>query len=173
HPSGNPPCIRAVGRQGGAMTFSRRDFLRSSGAAGLVLGVVCSPARRALAAAPLDGTAAPASAPLAPNAFIRVAPDNVVTIICKHLEMGQGTTTGLATLAADELDADWSLVRTEYAPSDPKVYNNVFYSGMQITGGSTTIANSFMQMRSAGATARAMLIAVAANSWKVPAGELK
>src|SRR5207245_402735 len=98
----------------------------------------CLPARRALAASPADSTAQPLRAPFAPNAFVRVAPDNIVTIVCKHLEMGQGNTTGLATLVADELDADWSLVRTEYAPSDPKLYNNVFYGEMQITGGSTT-----------------------------------
>jgi len=153
-------------------TLSRRDFLRSSGAAGLVLGFACLPACRALTASPVDGPAPPVHAPFTPNAFIRVAPDNTVTIVCKHLEMGQGNTTGLATLAADELDADWSLVRTEYAPSDPKVYNNVFYGEMQITGGSTSIANSFMQMRSAGATARAMLVAAAANAWHVPAAEI-
>jgi isoquinoline 1-oxidoreductase beta subunit len=131
------------------------------------------PARRVLAASPFDSPASPVRSPFAPNAFLRLGPDNIVTIVCKHLEMGQGNTTGLATLAADELDADWSLVRTEYAPSDPKVYSNVFYGGMQITGGSTTIANSFTQMRSAGATARAMLVAAAANAWHVPAAEIK
>jgi len=153
-------------------TLSRRDFLRNSGAAGLVLGFACLPACRSLTASPVDSSEPPAPAPFTPNAFIRVAPDNTVTIVCKHLEMGQGNTTGLATLAADELDADWSLVRSEYAPSDPKVYNNVFYGEMQITGGSTSIANSFMQMRSAGATARAMLVAAAATAWQVPAVEI-
>jgi isoquinoline 1-oxidoreductase beta subunit len=153
-------------------TFSRRDFLRSSGAAGLVLGFACLPACRALTGSAVSSPAPPVPAPFRPNAFVRVAPDNIVTIVCKHLEMGQGNTTGLATLVADELDADWSLVRTEYAPSDPKVYNNVFYGDMQITGGSTSIANSFMQMRSAGATARAMLVAAAANAWQVPAAEI-
>jgi len=63
--------------------------------------------------------------PLAPNAFIRVARDNFVTVICQHHEMGQGNTTGLATLVADELDADGSLVRTRYAPADAKLYNNL------------------------------------------------
>src|SRR6185503_3765641 len=153
-------------------TFSRRDFLRSSGAAGLVLGFACLPACRALTGSAVNSPAPPVPAPFRPNAFVRVAPDSIVTIVCKHLEMGQGNTTGLATLVADELDADWSLVRTEYAPSDPKVYNNVFYGEMQITGGSTSIANSFMQMRLAGATARAMLVAAAANAWQVPAAEI-
>jgi isoquinoline 1-oxidoreductase beta subunit len=158
---------------GHAMAVSRRDFLRSAGGVGLVLGVACLPAGRASAASLADGMAAPVSAPLTPNAFVRVGPDNLVTIVCKHLEMGQGNTTGLATLAADELDADWTLVRTEYAPSDPKVYNNLLYGPIQITGGSSTIANAFQQMRSAGATARAMLVTAAANAWNVSAAEIK
>ena len=153
--------------------LSRRDFLRSSGGVGLALAFAWLPVERASAASPLDSMAAPVSAPLTPNAFVRVGPDNLVTIVCKHLEMGQGNTTGLATLVADELDADWSLVRTEYAPSDAKIYNNTLYGAMQITGGSSTIANSFGQMRSAGATARAMLVTAAANAWNVPASEIK
>jgi isoquinoline 1-oxidoreductase beta subunit len=87
--------------------------------------------------------------------------------------MGQGNTTGLASLVADELDADWSLVRTEYAPSDAKLYNNLAFGPMQGTGGSSAIANSFLQYRSAGATARAMLVAAAAEAWHVPAGEVR
>jgi isoquinoline 1-oxidoreductase beta subunit len=154
-------------------SFSRRDVLRSTGSVGLALAFAWLPAGRASAASPLDGIATPVSAPFAPNAFVRVGPDNLVTIVCKHLEMGQGDTTGLATLVADELDADWSLVRTEYAPSDAKIYNNTLYGAMQITGGSSTIANSFEQMRSAGATARAMLVTAAANAWNVPASEIK
>ena len=161
------------GSRSQGMTLSRRDFLRSSGGAGLALAFAWLPMQRASAASPLDSMAAPVSAPLTPNAFVRVGPDNLVTIVCKHLEMGQGNTTGLATLVADELDADWSLVRTEYAPSDAKIYNNTLYGAMQITGGSSTIANSFGQMRSAGATARAMLVNAAANAWNVPASEIK
>jgi isoquinoline 1-oxidoreductase beta subunit len=161
------------GSRSQGMTLSRRDFLRSSGGAGLALAFAWLPVGRASAASPLDSMAAPVSAPFAPNAFVRVGPDNLVTIVCKHLEMGQGNTTGLATLVADELDADWSLVRTEYAPSDAKIYNNTLYGAMQITGGSSTIANSFGQMRSAGATARAMLVTAAAKAWNVPASEIK
>ncbi len=86
--------------------------------------------------------------------------------------MGQGNTTGLASLVADELDADWSLVRTEYAPADAKLYANLAF-GMQGTGGSSAIANSFLQYRGAGATARAMLVAAAAQAWQVPAGEIR
>ena len=161
------------GSRSQGMALSRRDFLRSSGGVGLALAFAWLPVGRVSAASPLDSLAAAVSAPFAPNAFVRVGPDNLVTIVCKHLEMGQGNTTGLATLVADELDADWSLVRTEYAPSDAKIYNNTLYGPMQITGGSSTIANSFEQMRSAGATARAMLVTAAANAWNVPASEIK
>ena len=166
--------LAGMRREHVAAPFSRRDFLKSGGGAGLVVGFGWLPAGRAAAAMPLDSRAAPlAGAPLAPNAFVRVSSDNLVTIVCKHHEMGQGNTTGLATLAADELDADWSLVRTEYAPSDPKLYNNLAFGPLQGTGGSTAIANSFEQMRSAGATARAMLVAAAADAWQVPAAEIK
>ena len=165
--------VLASARRDSAPPFSRRDFLKSGGGAGLVVGFGWLPAGRAAAAMPLDSRAAPlAGAPLAPNAFVRVGSDNLVTIVCKHHEMGQGNTTGLATLAADELDADWSLVRTEYAPSDPTLYNNLAFGPLQGTGGSTAIANSFLQMRNAGATARAMLVAAAADAWKVPAAEI-
>jgi isoquinoline 1-oxidoreductase beta subunit len=124
----------------------------------------------AMAAAP--GPEGAATGPLAPNQFVRVGTDNLVTIVCKHHEMGQGNATGLASMAADELDADWSLVRTEFAPADAKLYANLAF-GMQGTGGSSAISNSYLQMRSAGATARAMLVAAAAEAWKVPASEIK
>src|SRR6202047_5187672 len=154
-----------------APLVSRRVFLQSAGETGLAIGFGWLSPTGADAALP--GAEGAATGPLAPNAFIRVGTDNLVTVICKHHEMGQGNTTGLATLVADELDADWSLVRTEYAPSDAKIYNNTLYGPMQITGGSSTIANSFEQMRSAGATARAMLVTAAANAWNVPASEIK
>jgi len=107
-----------------------------------------------------------ATASFAPNAFVRIGSDNIVTVISKHLEMGQGTYTGLATLLADELDASWTQVRVEGAPADNDRYKNLAF-GMQGTGGSTAIANSWEQMRNAGATARAMLVAAAAAQWKV------
>ena len=150
--------------------MSRRTLLTSAAGAGLVIAVGFAPGR-ARAAAP--GPEGAASGPLSPNAFVRVGSDNLVTIVCKHHEMGQGNTTGLASLAADELDADWALVRTEYAPSDPKLYNNLLFGELQGTGGSSAIANSFMQMRTAGATARMMLIAAAADAWHVPMSEIR
>src|ERR1700687_5540798 len=157
-------------RESVAPLLSRRVFLQSAGATGLVIGFGWLAPTRAHDALP--GTEGAAAVPLAPNAFVRVGTDNLVTVICKHHEMGQGNTTGLASLVADELDADWSLVRTEYAPSDAKLYANLAF-GMQGTGGSSAIANSFLQYRSAGATARAMLVAAAAEGWQVPAGEIR
>lgn len=107
-----------------------------------------------------------------PNAFLRISRDGRITVLSKHLEMGQGTYTGLATLVAEELDADWSQVQVEGAPADAKRYSNLLW-GAQGTGGSTAIANAWEQMRKAGATARAMLIQAAATQWGVPADSLR
>ncbi|MDR3415730.1 MAG: xanthine dehydrogenase family protein molybdopterin-binding subunit [Nevskia sp.] len=142
---------------------SRRRFLQ--GAGGLALGIYLGDAFAD--SAPAVGGEAAAAA-FEPNAFLRIGADNSVTVIAKHLEMGQGTYTGLATLVADELDADWSQVKVEAAPADVTRYKNLFM-GIQGTGGSTAMANSHEQMRMAGAAARAMLVAAAAQEWKVPA----
>ncbi len=140
---------------------SRRAVLR--GTAGLVLGLCLpGPSARAQSLA----SAAP-SAPFAPNAFVRVAPDDTVTVLIKHIEFGQGTFTGLATLVAEEMDADWAQVRTEHAPSDSSLYRHLAM-GVQVTGSSSSLANSYEQMRRAGATARAMLVEAAAAAWGVP-----
>lgn len=148
------------------VTANRRNFLKGAAAAGagLVIGFHLPRGIEARAAAPAAGA-------FTPNAFVRVAPDGIVTVYSKHLEMGQGVYTGLATLVAEEMDADWSKVRAEGAPADAKRYANLAF-GMQGTGGSTAIANSYEQHRKAGATARAMLLAAAAQTWNVPAGEL-
>jgi isoquinoline 1-oxidoreductase subunit beta len=139
---------------------SRRDFFKASGA--LVLGVALPDALAQ------SGT----SANLEPNAFVRVAVDNTVTVIVKHLEMGQGTYTGLPTLVAEEMDADWSQMRVEAAPADAKRYNNLMMGDVQLTGGSSSLPNSYEQLRKAGATARAMLVAAAAERWRVPASDI-
>ncbi|MEI4469859.1 xanthine dehydrogenase family protein molybdopterin-binding subunit [Frigidibacter sp. MR17.24] len=115
--------------------------------------------------------AAPPKVPVTPNAFIHIAADDTVTILSKHLEMGQGPYTGLATLIAEELDADWGQMRAMGAPADDSLYANLAF-GAQGTGGSTAIANSYMQMRKAGAAARAMLVAAAAADWGVPEAEI-
>jgi isoquinoline 1-oxidoreductase beta subunit len=94
-----------------------------------------------------------------------------VTVISKHCEAGQGIHTGLATILAEELDADWAQVRVEPAPADQTLYKNLQF-GSQTTGGSNSIPNSWEQYRRAGATARAMLISAAAKKWNVPKIEL-
>ena len=141
----------------------RRRFVQ--GSAGLVLGMYLAPLGAARAAQAAKG------ADFRPNAFVRIGTDGIVTIYAKHLEMGQGAYTGLATLLAEELDADWESVRVEGAPANTELYKN-FALDMQGTGGSTAMSNSYEQMRRAGATARAMLVAAAAERWRVPAGEI-
>lgn len=151
------------------LNLSRRDFLKVSG--GLALGFHLP---QALAqAGPGKAVGADPTSAFSPNAFIRIGPDNTVTVIVKHVEMGQGTYTGLPTLVAEELDADWSQIRAEGAPADAKRYNNLAWGEMQGTGGSSALANSYEQLRKAGATARAMLVAAAAEKWRVPASEIK
>ncbi len=145
-------------------TLNRRDFVKITALAGggLLVGVYgCG-----------DGGASdlPAGS-LEPNALLRLDADGTVTVISKHLEMGQGAYTGLATLVAEELDADWSRVRVVAAPADAERYANLLF-GIQGTGGSSAMANSWEQYRRAGATARAMLVAAAASEWGVDAGEV-
>ncbi|MEM0990057.1 MAG: xanthine dehydrogenase family protein molybdopterin-binding subunit [Pseudomonadota bacterium] len=137
---------------------SRRTFLQGSAAAGaaLVIGVGANG----------SFVAAKETAVLDINPFVRISPDGVVHVVIKHFEMGQGTTTGLATLVAEELDADWETLAVDLAPGDSSRYANLFW-GAQGTGGSTAIANSFMQYRQAGAAARAVLVAAAADTWGV------
>ena len=153
-----------------APSSTRRDFLKSAGtvsAVALTIGFQwAGSARRALAVpAPSAGTT------FAPNAFLRIGSDGSVTVIAKHVEMGQGAYTGIATVVAEELDADWSKVRVESAPADVKRYANSAFR-MQGTGGSSAMSNSWDQLRDAGAKARAMLLAAAAKEWKVPVAEL-
>ena len=103
--------------------------------------------------------------------FIKIAPDGAVTVISKHIEFGQGNHAGLAAIVAEELDADWAKVTVEQAPANVKLYANKT-AGIQLTGGSTAIANSWNQLRQAGAAARAMFVQAAATKWGVPAGEI-
>jgi isoquinoline 1-oxidoreductase beta subunit len=139
--------------------LSRRSVLKTAGAS-LVIGFTLTRGREVSAAAPL-----------APNAFVRIDGDSTVTVISKHVELGQGVFTGLPQILADELDADWSKIRVEGAPANVKLYSNSVMQ-MQGTGGSSAIFNSWTQLREAGATARAMLVAAAARQWNVPAAEI-
>lgn len=145
----------------------RRTFLKLMGTAGagLTLGISLPTAALATTQATAESLA------FEPNAFVRITPDNQVIIRMKHLEMGQGTYTGLATILADELDAAWEQVVPEAAPADANRYKNLAF-GVQGTGGSTAIANSYMQLRQAGAAAKQMLIGAAAKEWDVPASDI-
>ncbi len=150
---------------------TRRAFLRDAGAVTAVALTIgfewAGTSKRAIAmAAPSPG------ALFTPNAFLRIGADNGVTVIAKHVEMGQGAYTGIATIVAEELDADWAQVRVESAPADAKRYANLAFGTLQGTGGSSAMANSWMQLREAGAKAREMLLRAAAKNWKVPAAEL-
>lgn len=152
-----------------AFQTTRRGFLK--GGAGLALAIVAPTVALAEVGGPGHAGSAMVDGEFSPNAFLRIGTDGMVTVVSKHLEMGQGVYTGLATLVAEELDADWSRVTVEGAPADAKRYSNLFWKA-QGTGGSTAIANSYEQMRRAGATARAMLVAAAAKEWKVPASQI-
>jgi len=140
--------------------MNRRTFMKSAGAMGMTVMVGFN-ARGVLAATGDDATATGSTF----NPFVKISTDGTVTVVGKHFEMGQGTTTGLATLVAEELDHPWDQVALEFAPSHEN-YNNLAFGG-QGTGGSTAIANSFMQYRKAGAAARDMLVRAAAKEWGV------
>jgi isoquinoline 1-oxidoreductase beta subunit len=151
--------------------LSRRAMLQ--GVSGLVIGFYLPSAARGQqsGAAQAFRPDAVASAAFAPNAFVRIGTDDTVTVLIKHIEFGQGPFTGLSTIVAEELDADWSQMRAEHAPSNADLYKNLAF-GMQGTGGSTAVANSWEQLRKAGASARAMLVQAAAAAWNVQAGDI-
>lgn len=142
---------------------TRRSFFKLSvgAGAGLALGVYGLGTRSAGAA---TGTTF--------NPFVQIGTDGRVTVLCKHLDKGQGTASGLATLVADELDAAHDQIDIAFAPANAELYNNLAFGTVQGTGGSTAIPNSFMQYREAGAAARAMLLEAAAQDWGVDAASL-
>ncbi len=138
---------------------NRRDFFRAAGA-GLVLGIVL-PERDKIQA---QGRGMPAPKP---GAYIHIAPDDTVTFMITKAEMGQGTVTSLSMLLAEELDCDWTKVRTGFAPVDPALY------GMQGVFGSASIRTLWNPLRQAGAAGRAMLMQAAAAKWGAEPGELR
>lgn len=148
-----------------ALRTNRRDFLKMGAAAGAGLVIGLRAGGGELHAAAPTG--------MEPNftPFIRIGADNSVTVFSKHLDKGQGSATGLATLVADELDAAREQIQVEFAPANAELYKNLHW-GMQGTGGSSSIANSYLQYRKAGATARAMLVQAAAKQWGLPAAEI-
>lgn len=143
------------------VNLSRRDFLKKGATAGaaLVVGFYL-PAKGNLARAVTSS-----AAPFAPNAWIRIGADGIVTVIVDRSEMGQGVMTSLPMLVAEELEADWKRIRTEFAPADP-VYTNPL-QGAQATGGSTSIRAAWEPLRKAAAAAREMLLTAAAEAWGV------
>src|SRR5437879_4006191 len=116
---------------------------------------------------------APAAGVFDPNVFLRIAPDNSVTLLSKHLEMGQAATTGMAMMVAEELGADWASMRFEHAPNDPNLYNNLLFGPVMGTGGSTSTAESWAEMLQGGAAARTMFAEADAAKWGVPASGIK
>ena len=142
------------------LSMNRRDFLKTSGAVSATLVVGFN------AAGVLAADASPDMGAGNLNPFVKIGEDGSVTAIIKHFEMGQGPTTGLTTLIAEEMDLPWEQINIEFAPSNGELYKNLAFGG-QGTGGSTAIPNSFMQYRQAGAAARDMLIRAAAETWDV------
>jgi isoquinoline 1-oxidoreductase beta subunit len=144
---------------------SRRNFLIAGAVVGggLYLGIRFAESR--------FGKPAPSGAALQPHAFLRIAPDDTITVIIGKAEMGQGVYTGMAMVAAEELDVDPGRVRVEMAGADPAF--NVPFMPLQFTGGSMSTSTTYPQLREAGARARAMLLAAAAQRWAVDAKDLR
>ena len=141
-----------------AAQITRREFLETAGVAGLVIGFhLPATGRQAMRGG--------AAAAFAPNAWLRIGADESVLVVVDRSEMGQGVTTSLPMLLAEELEADWSKVRIESAPAD-KAYTNPMF-GMQGTGGSTSVRAAYTPLRKAGAAAREMLLSAAAETWGV------
>jgi isoquinoline 1-oxidoreductase subunit beta len=149
-----------------ASRMARRSFLKTTAAAGAGLCIAGFVPELLTAAARRD---AADTKSFAPNAFVRIAPDNTVTVISGHSEMGQGIYTSLAMVLNEELQADWSKIRVESAPVDP-AYNHTVY-GVQMTGGSSSTPSEWLRLRKMGAMARMMLVQAAAQKWDVdPSG---
>ena len=148
-------------------TATRRDFLRVSSIVGG--GLLIATHLEALET--VSTFVAPNAADFVPNAFIRITPDGIVTIIAKNPEVGQGVKTMLPMLIAEELDVDWKNVRIEQADFDPVKYDPRVYSPQSV-GGSTATPNNWLPMRRVGAVGRAMIVGAAAQAWGVPASEI-
>lgn len=140
------------------LTTSRRGFLKTAAASGAVLMLGVSSGRVVAA----TGTGAQF------NPFVKIGADGKVVAVIKHIEMGQGPSTGLSTLIAEEIGLRMDQITFEFAPSNPELYANLAFGQFQGTGGSTAMSNSFMQYRKAGAAAREMLLSAASESWSVP-----
>ncbi|QGW81978.1 xanthine dehydrogenase family protein molybdopterin-binding subunit [Variovorax paradoxus] len=161
--------LMAASQPDATAALPRRSFLKLAGVGGFAIGAFPH-----MAMAQADGAAKPAGGlkpSQQPLAFVQIAPDGEVTVTHNRLEFGQGVQTGLPMILAEELDADWSLVRSKSGTNDPAYHDPVF--GMHLTGGSNSIKNSFTQYRELGARARAMLLSAAAARWKVDVATLR
>jgi isoquinoline 1-oxidoreductase beta subunit len=149
------------------MNLNRRTFLKTSAAAGggLMIGgylpVVFGP----------NGGTLDAAGSFEPNIWLKVNSDDTVRIMLTQLEMGQGVMTSMPMLVAEELDMDWAKIKTEWTPADAK-YGNPNFGGQQLTAGSNSVRGMWKILRTAGATARVMLVTAAAQTWSVPANTL-
>ncbi|MDP3798166.1 MAG: xanthine dehydrogenase family protein molybdopterin-binding subunit [Polaromonas sp.] len=154
----------------GAMAaLQRRSFLKVATASGFALGAFPLLTQ---AQATASTTAASGLKPTQqPSAFVRIDRDGTVTVTINRLDFGQGVQTGLPMILAEELDADWRLVKSQHGNADPAYVDPAF--GMHITGGSGSIKNSYTQYRELGARTRAMLVSAAAAQWGVDAGSLR
>ncbi len=150
-----------------ATALSRRSFLVSLGGAGVAVafGGVPSPAQASAVAGATSGD-------FAPNAWVTIAADGMVSIISPASEMGQGVMTSLPLLIAEDMDADWEKVRVVQAPSDAEKYGNPGFYGIQLTGGSETMRGYYQLLRLVGAQTRKVLLAAAAERLNVPLAEL-
>src|SRR5437899_8368381 len=158
--------MSAASRAANDVLIGRRTFLRVSAtvAGGLILSLHVDRPLHAQEA----GQAAPASKAYPPDAFVQIRPDGKIVIKVNRLEFGQGVQTSLPMILADEMDADWSEVIAELAPA-ADIYRDPLF-GIQMVGGSGSIAHSFLQYRQLGARTRAMLVAAAATQWKIDPG---
>ena len=147
-----------------AVSVSRRGFLQTSAtfSGGLMVGI----------ALPMAGPAQAAGLLHTPSAWVHIADDNTITLISARAEMGQGVYTSMPMLIAEELNVDIKKVKVAFAPTG-KVYGNALIFGLQLTGGSTSVREGYDKLRLAGAQVREMLIAAAADKWKVDASTLK
>jgi isoquinoline 1-oxidoreductase beta subunit len=138
--------------------LARREFLKTGVAAGTALVVGFHFSAPARADDPAQGQEKPRVNPF--DGWVRITPDNRVTLILDKSEMGQGIMTALPMILAEELCLDWKQVGVEQAPTNPKIYDHG-------TGGSGSVAGSWLPLRRAGAAAREMLITAAATEWNV------
>ena len=162
--------LQTLSSSSGAL--SRRRFLLGAAAVGGGLAVGFRVAEAA--EGPVQAQTPFAHTQVNPlSAYLTITPEGLVIVHSAHMDMGQGSYHGLATLVAEELEADWSQMRADGAWGNTKLYGNLVWGGaMQGTGGSTAISSSFDRYRQAGAAAREMLIAAASSTWKVPKAEI-